>query len=321
VEEEAEACGGAAADAAAELVELGEAEALGVLDDDHIRFGDIDADFDHGGGDEDFGNTGLKAFQGAVARRRIHLAVGEGDDVAEFFAQRGVAMNGGSGVKKLGFGDERADPVDPAAAGDGAGDGGKNFFEVGEFVHGGGDGLSTRRFFGESGNVHFAPMGEQQGARDGGGGHHQKVGFGALGGEGQALIDAEAVLFVDDGQSEVLEFDVFLEDGVGADQQGDGAVGEAFENISPRFAFDVAGEEGDGDRGVFLDGGKMLLCQNFRGRQKRRLGAGLDGAQHGEEGQNGLAGADVALQEAEHLLRGGEVGVDFAQRLKLAGGE
>ena len=51
--EDAVAFGGAAADAAAELVELREAEALGVVDDHDGGVGDVDADFDDGGGDED----------------------------------------------------------------------------------------------------------------------------------------------------------------------------------------------------------------------------------------------------------------------------
>ena len=42
----------AAPDAAAELVELREAEAVGVLDDHHRRVRHVDADLDHGRGDE-----------------------------------------------------------------------------------------------------------------------------------------------------------------------------------------------------------------------------------------------------------------------------
>ncbi len=42
----------AAADASAELMELGKAEALGVLDDHYGGVGNIDADFDDSGGDE-----------------------------------------------------------------------------------------------------------------------------------------------------------------------------------------------------------------------------------------------------------------------------
>ncbi len=43
----------AAADASAKLVELGESEALGVLDDHDGGVGDVDANFDNCGGDED----------------------------------------------------------------------------------------------------------------------------------------------------------------------------------------------------------------------------------------------------------------------------
>ena len=43
----------AAADASAELMELGEAEAFGVFDDHYGSVGDIDADFDDRGGNED----------------------------------------------------------------------------------------------------------------------------------------------------------------------------------------------------------------------------------------------------------------------------
>ena len=52
-DEEAVALLRATADAAAELMELREAEALGVIDDHEGGVGDVDADFDHGGGDED----------------------------------------------------------------------------------------------------------------------------------------------------------------------------------------------------------------------------------------------------------------------------
>ena len=69
-------------------------------------------------------------------------------------------------------------------------------------------------------------MGERQGARDRRRGHHQDVGGAALGAEVHALADAEAVLLVDDGQAEVAEGDVLLEERVGADEDGGLAGGE-----------------------------------------------------------------------------------------------
>ena len=51
-QEQADALALAAPDAAAQLVELGEAEALGALDDHQRGVGHVDADLDDGGGDE-----------------------------------------------------------------------------------------------------------------------------------------------------------------------------------------------------------------------------------------------------------------------------
>ncbi len=52
-DQDAVALVGAAADAAAKLVQLREAEALGLLDHHDGRVGDVHADFDDGGGNED----------------------------------------------------------------------------------------------------------------------------------------------------------------------------------------------------------------------------------------------------------------------------
>jgi len=62
--QDAIAFGGATSDAPAELVELGEAEALGVVDDHDRGVGDVDANFDDGGGDEDVDLATLEAGHG-----------------------------------------------------------------------------------------------------------------------------------------------------------------------------------------------------------------------------------------------------------------
>ena len=66
-------------------------------------------------------------------------------------------------------------------------------------------------------------------------------------GEQQALRDAEAVLLVDHGQAEALVGDLLLEDGVGADEDVDRAVGEPHQHGFPRPALLAAGEDGDAD--------------------------------------------------------------------------
>src|SRR5260370_153265 len=70
----------APADASAKLMELGEAEALGMLDDHNGGVGDVDADFHHSCGHEDL------RFVLAEAR---YGRGGEDEDV------RSVAMRGG----------------------------------------------------------------------------------------------------------------------------------------------------------------------------------------------------------------------------------
>ena len=64
-----------AADAAAELVEVGEAEAVGAVDDDGIGVRDIDAAFDDGGADEDVGLTGDEAVHDFLELTFLHLTV------------------------------------------------------------------------------------------------------------------------------------------------------------------------------------------------------------------------------------------------------
>ena len=111
VEEEAGRALGAAADAAAQLMELREAEAFGMLDHHHARLGHVDADFDHGGRDQDASRAGGKARHGAVLFRAAHAAVDEFGAVAEPLLQVAVALLGGGHVDNLGFFDERAHPV------------------------------------------------------------------------------------------------------------------------------------------------------------------------------------------------------------------
>src|SRR4029077_14578308 len=54
------------ADAAAKLVELGEAETLGVLDDHYGGVGNVYADFDHGGGHQDLDFVFAKALHHVI---------------------------------------------------------------------------------------------------------------------------------------------------------------------------------------------------------------------------------------------------------------
>ena len=76
-DEDAERRVGAAPDAAAELVELGEPEPLRALDDHHRRRRHVDADLDHGRADEHVQVAVAEAGHLGVAVGRLHPAVDE----------------------------------------------------------------------------------------------------------------------------------------------------------------------------------------------------------------------------------------------------
>ena len=79
------------------------------------------------------------------------------------------------------------------------------------------NGPAAGRHFIDDGNIQIAINGERQRARDGSGGHHENVGMLGLRDQAQPLHDAEAVLFVDDRQAQVLPFDILFDQRVRSD--------------------------------------------------------------------------------------------------------
>ena len=88
IDEKAEARRDAAPYPAAQLMQLRQAEALGVLDDDHRGVGDVDADFNDGGGDKDAELAVAKFAHDRIALFSSHPAMGQAD--AELF-EHGLA--------------------------------------------------------------------------------------------------------------------------------------------------------------------------------------------------------------------------------------
>ena len=66
-------------------------------------------------------------------------------------------------------------------------------------------------------------------------------------------------------------------------------------------------------------GGKMLARQNFGRRHEGRLAAGLDHMRGGKQRDDGLARADVAMQQPQHALRLRQIGDDVGDRALLRG--
>jgi hypothetical protein len=78
-------------------------------------------------------------------------------------------------------------------------------------------GLRPGRFLGELRDIHVAECRQNQRARDRRRGHHQHMRRNPLGRQPQALVHAETVLFVDDGQQKIVVDDGILEQRMRAD--------------------------------------------------------------------------------------------------------
>ena len=101
----------AAADPPAQLVQLRDAVALGVLDEHHGRVRDVDADLDHRRGDEHVGAAGGERRHRLLLLARAHLAVQQHDaEVLELAAAQALELGrGGARLQRLGLLDQRAD--------------------------------------------------------------------------------------------------------------------------------------------------------------------------------------------------------------------
>ena len=135
-------------------------------------------------------------------------------------------VGGGLHVERLGFLDQRVHDVDLAPRGDLIA---KEFLDLGTLRVGprdGDDGPASGRQLVEDGDVEIAVEREGKRARNRRRRHDEQVGTLGLAAQARALLDAEAVLLVDDGEPEILERHAFLHERVGADRARDGPVGE-----------------------------------------------------------------------------------------------
>ena len=189
---------------------------------------------------------------------------------------------------------------------------------------------------GQGGDLEVAEDGHRDGARDRRRGHHQDVGRGAgLVGEGGPLLDAEAVLLVDDDEAEVGELHVLLEQGVGADHEAGLAARSVEHRLGPGGLRHRAGEQDHaGGVGVAAehaagrevaehrgDRAEVLLREDLGRGQQCCLAAGVDDPQHRPQRDQGLAGADLALEQPVHRVGARQVGLDLGRDLLLATGQ
>ena len=161
------------------------------------------------------------------------------DFVPEFLAQGLKARLGSSEVDLFGLFHQRADPIGAFALRDHAADCVLNLFKSRQGNSSGIDWLAARRLFAQFGNIHVAEKGQDERAWNWRRGENEHVHRFALLCQRQPLVNAKAMLFVDHGEREVMEGNVFLEKRVGADQKVDIAKHKSVQDLfasRPAFA-------------------------------------------------------------------------------------
>jgi hypothetical protein len=153
--------------------------------------------------------------------------------------------------------------------------------------------------------------------------------------QGVALLDAEAVLLVDDDQAELGEAHAVLDERVRADDDARLAGLRVEQRLPLRLRAHRAGEQGDAggvrvpaqlpglrqrpEQGAQRPG--VLRGEHLGGREHRGLPAGVDRLQHRPQRDQRLARADVALHQAVHRVAPRQVGRHLLADLALALGE
>ena len=290
------------ADAAADLVQLGQAEHVRPVHDQGVGRGDVQPAFDDRGREQDVVLALVEGGHHLLELGRRHLAVA--DDVLH------LRHLGAQELLDVGqVLDARHDEVGLAAAILLA----QQRLAQGDRVPGRDVGAHRQPVDRRGGDDrHLADPAQRhlQRARDRRGGQGQHVHVGAKLLELLLVLDPEVLLLVDDDQAQVLEADLLGQDGVGADHDLQLAVGQALAGLGRLLRRRHARQAPHLDRPALEALGEGLVV--LAGQQGRRADDGHLLAAHGhDEGgaqrHLGLAEADVAADQPVHRLARGQV--------------
>ena len=266
----------AAAHPAPQLVELGQAHSVCVLDDEGVAVAHVDAGLDQGGADQDIQFPVQQLLPDRVQLLLGHLAVGD--------------AHPGRGGHLLDFGGGGLDVVHPvvevvdlAAPGQLLADGlGQNHLVV--LQHKGLHRLTLKRRLLDGGHIPDAAHGHAEGPGNGGGRQGQHIHPDEILFQLFLVADAEPLFLVDDDQAQVVEPHVLGEEPVGAHHNVHAA------GLEPPQGF------------LLLLGGAEPAQQ--LGMDREGLHPGQDGIVV-LPGQQGGGGQDGALFAPHHALEGG----------------
>ena len=132
------------------------------------------------------------------------------------------------------------------------------------------------------------------------------------------VADAEALLFIDDEQSEIAILHIFREQPVRSDDDVDFARRDLFERLLDFLRRSEAAEHLDTyrkRRESALEGFEVLQSEHGRRSEHRHLFPVTQRLERGAHGDFGLAEADVAAQQPVHRLLAFHVALDLTDGL------
>ena len=181
-------------------------------------------------------------------------------------------------------------------------------------------GLASGGLLPKGRNIHVAEIGEHEGARNGRRCHDQHIHRLALFAQRETLMHAETMLLIHHRVSQIAKDHALLKDRVGAHENVDLPCGQRRQRPVAFGDLVASRDEGEADAHALPQRKHalvMLAGENFGGRHERRLPSRLHHARHGQQGDERLARAHIALQQAQHALGRGDVGAYFGDGFRL----
>ena len=300
-------------------MQFGEAKHVRVVDDHRVGGWDIDAALDDGGRDKDVRVAPHKAKHGVLEFLGRHLPVPDGD-----------ARTRGEPLQIVGNSAQVADAIVHEEHLPLTGKLAQNRLLNSSFVerdHLGHDGAAVGGRGGEGADVAQTEHRHVQRARNRRGRKREHIGRHSKLKQTRLVLDAEALLLVDDDQTEVLERDILREHAMGADDDIDAPLGQ---RLKGRALLGVGLETAHAlnakriSAKAVAKAALVLLAQHRRRHQHRDLHSRVDRFERGADGDLGFAKTDIAANEPIHRSRtlhvalgcgdGGELIVGFVVR-------